>query len=198
MAATKRRVRCRLVSSRPLCGRLTRGGKEVLGDGCWFKDGGIARVNDHLTRLGYAIREDPNGSRVLLLQRSVLFRNLGAAETARVIDEAMKKVIPWLDANVSASGLAIEQRHIEEVALRVVLSWLYMYNLWRSLYPEHRNHPLTVGSHELRQAQTFDQCYDYCKHVFGADFRRYVAALLGLTAANYANVEKRRQEYWNK
>lgn len=158
----------------------------------------MTRVNDHLARLGYAIREDADGSRVLLGERSVLFPKLAPAEAARAIDEAMKTVIPWLDANVSASGLSIEQRHIEEAALRVVLSWLYMYNLWRSTYPEHRNHPLTIGSHELRQAQTFDQCYDYCGNVFGADFRRYVAALLGLTAAEYARVEKRRQEYWNK
>ena len=135
---------------------------------------------------------------MLLGQRSVLFRNLGAAEAARVIDEAMKRVIPWLDANVSASGLAIEERHIEEAALRVVISWLYMYNLWRSTYPDRGNQPLTIGSDELRHAQTFDQCYDYCKNAFGADFRRYVAALLGLTAADYASVEKRRQEYWNK
>jgi hypothetical protein len=155
-------------------------------------------MNDYLTQLGYEVRHEAEGSRVLLANRSVLFQKLSPHAVRRAVNEAMEMVVPYFAGNASKSGLAIEPRQVEEVALRVTLSWLSMYSSWRAFYPDHRNQPLTVGAEELREPKTFDQCYDYCKIVFGAEFRRYVAALLGLDDEEYVRVEKRRQEFWNR
>jgi hypothetical protein len=155
-------------------------------------------MTDYFERLGCEVREEAEGSRVMLADGSVLFPNLSTDEVRRAIDDAMQTVAPYFAANASKSELAIEPRQVEEVAFRVSLSWISMYNKWRVFYPDHRNQPLTVGLEELRAAQTFDQCYDYGKKVFGADFRRHVAALLGLSDTEYARIEKRRQEFWNR
>ena len=155
-------------------------------------------MNDYLARLGCEVRDDAEGSRVLFADRSVLFQNLAPDAGRRAINEAMAPAVAYFAANASKSELAIGSRQVEEVALRVVLSWLTMYASWRSFYPDHRNQPLTVGADELRSPRTFDQCYDYCETAFGAEFRRYVAALLGLNDEEYARIEKSRQEFWNR
>ena len=152
---------------------------------------------DHLAWLGYGIREDIEGSRVMLADRSVLFSGLAPDEVRRALNDAMDTVIPHFTAHVSVSRIAIEARQIEEAALRVVLSWLSLYALWRSAYPEHRHHPLVVGPDELRQQRTFGVCRDYGKAVFGADYRQYVAALLGLTEGQYARMERRLEAFEN-
>lgn len=155
-------------------------------------------MTDYFAQLGYAVLNDEEGARVRFGNRSALFRNLPVDAVRRAINDAMQATVPYFAANAAKSEVAIEPRQVEEVSFRVVVSWLSMYNNWRALYPEHRNQPLTVGAEELRHPQTFDQCYDYCREVFGPEFRRYVAALLGLTAEQYARIERRREEYWNK
>lgn len=155
-------------------------------------------MTDYLAQVGCEVRDDVEGSRVLLGDRSVLFQNLPPDAVRGAINGVMKTAVPYFAANASKSELAIEPGQVEEVALRVVLSWLSMYTSWRAFYPDHRNQPLTVGDEELRSPRTFDQCYDYCKTAFGAEFRRYVAALLGLNAEEYARIEKSRQEFWNR
>jgi hypothetical protein len=156
------------------------------------------KMTDYFARLGYEVRDDADGSRVLFADRNALFRNLPTDVVRRAINHAMQAAVPYFAANAAKSELAIEPRQVKEVAFRVTVSWLSMYASWRSFYPDHREQPLTVGAEELRHPRTFDQCYDYCKKVFGADFRHYVAALLGLTDTEYARIEKSREEYWNK
>jgi hypothetical protein len=153
---------------------------------------------DYFARLGYEVRNDADGTRVHFAGTSALFGNLPAAEARRAINDAMQVTVPYFAANVAKNDVAIDARQIEELSFLVVVSWLSMYNNWRTLYPDHRDHPLAVGAEELSHPQTFDKCYDYCRKVFGPEFRPYVAALLGLTAKQYARIERRREEYWNK
>jgi len=155
-------------------------------------------MTDYLARLDCDVRDDADGARVLCTGRSVLFKDLPGDAVRRAINDAMQTAVPYFGANAAKSELAIEPRQVEEVSFRVIVSWLSMYNNWRSFYPDHRNQPLTVGAEELRDPRTFDQCYDYCKKLFGAEFHRYVAALLGLTDTEYARIRRRREEYWNK
>jgi len=155
-------------------------------------------MTDYLARLDCDVRDDADGARVLCTGRSVLFKDLPGDAVRRAINDAMETAVPYFAANAAKSELVIEPRQVEELAFRVTVSWLAMYANWRSFYPDYRNQPLTVGVEELRGLQTFDQCYDYCKEVFGASFQRYVGALLGLSDKEYARIEKRRQEYWNK
>jgi len=155
-------------------------------------------MTDYFARLGYEVRKDADGARVRFADRSALFSNLPTDGVRRAINDAMQTVLPYFAANAAKSELAIEPRQVEEVSFRVIVSWLSMYNNWRSFYPDHRSQPLTVGAKELRAPRTFDECYDYCKKLFGAEFHRYVAALLGLTDTEYARIQRRREEYWNK
>ena len=155
-------------------------------------------MTDYFARLAYEVRDEGDGARVLYADRSALFKHLPSDAVRPVINEAMEIVVPYFTANTAKSGLVIEPHQVEEAAFRVAVWWICMYHSWRTLYPQHRDRSLSIGADELRSASTFDQCYDYCKGVFGADFRRYTAALLGLTDKQYTRIEKRRQEYWNK
>src|SRR5690348_8104919 len=115
-------------------------------------------MTDYLARLGYDVRDDADGARVHFAGRSALFGGLAAAEVRRAINDAMEATVPYFAANVAKSEVAIEPRRVEKASFRVVVSWLTMYNNWRRLYPEHRNHPLAVGAEELSHPQTFDKC----------------------------------------
>jgi hypothetical protein len=153
---------------------------------------------DYIARMGYEVRDDPEGTRVLFEDRSALFPNLAGEEVRGAVNRAMETALSYFTVNVSKSTIAIEPRQVEEVAFRVTVSWIAMYNSWRNFYPEHRNHSLSVSEEELRQPRTFDQCYDYCKAVFGPEFRKYVAALLGLSEKQFARTEERREKFWNR
>jgi hypothetical protein len=58
--------------------------------------------------------------------------------------------------------------------------------------------PLVVGPGELAHPQSHDECLHYCEREFGAQYRTYAAALLGMSDEEFARYEDGRRWLWDR
>jgi len=115
-----------------------------------------------------------------------------------ILNDGMTSAVAHYGRNVASSGVAIETARIEEAALAVVLHTVYVYNLWRRDYPQHRDQALVVGPRELAHPQSHDECLHYCEREFGEQYRTYAAALLGMSDEEFARYEDGRRWLWDQ
>ncbi len=153
---------------------------------------------DYTARAGCEVRPEASGSRAFFGGNSVVFPGL-APDVLRVkLNLAMANAVAHYARKVAASGVTIEPGPIEQVAMKVVLNTLYVYNLWRNQYPERRDQPLVVGEEELDHPQANDECLHYCEREYGAEYIKYAAALTGMTPDEFAAYEERRRAFWDR
>lgn len=133
--------------------------------------------------------------RVILGQHNVLFTQICPEELRDRINESMHIAVKHYAANVDRSTLEITSRRIQEAAFGVVISNLAVYNMWRHTYEKHKNHPLVVSLDDLRAPASCGEIAWYCEREFGRHHRAYGAAMLGMTAKQYADFEEGRRRH---
>lgn len=153
---------------------------------------------DYLARLGATITREEGRCRILYKGHNAVFPGLDPDELRQRFDEGMRNAVAHYTANLRAAGLHMDDRHVEEIAFAVVLKTLYMYNLWRCHYPEHKDQPLVVGRRELDNPTSHDECWRFCKREFAERYREFAAAMTGMSIAAFAKYERRRTEFLNR
>jgi hypothetical protein len=143
---------------------------------------------DYLSTLGCEVAEDPAGARARFRGRELCFTRVAPDVVRARVNEAMPGAVEHYRRNVSSSGVAVDQRRIEEAALCVVLYTLCVYSRWHE-----RRQPLVVGRSELSHVQSHDQCRQYCQQEFGEGYATFAAALLGMSQQQFAAYEEGRR-----
>ena len=155
-------------------------------------------VPDSLARLGAVIAREADGCRVLYRRHNAVFPGIEPDELRQKFNEGMRNAMAHYQANLRVAGVHMDDRQIEEVAFAVVLHTLYMYNLWRRDYPQHKDQPLIVGRPELDHPRSHDECWLFCKREFGERYREFAAAMTGMSVAAFETYERRRTEFFNR
>lgn len=127
-----------------------------------------------------------------------MFPNIAAVELRARLNEAMHRAVAHFDKNAAVAGVPVTRSHVEELALGVVIGTLYVYNMWRQNHAEHRNHPLTVDLADLTSTQANDECWSYCRRVFGKAYVEHAAALTGMTVEALRQYEWGRRRYFDR
>ena len=153
---------------------------------------------DYLARLGATIVREEGGCRVLYKRHNAVFPGLEPDELRQRFDEGMRNAVAHYTANLRAAAVDMEPGQVEEIAFAVVLKTLYMYNLWRRDYPEHKDQPLVVGARELESPTSCDECWHFCKRELGERYREAAAAMTGMSVEAFEKYEKRRTEFFNR
>ena len=153
---------------------------------------------DYIEKLGGAIREEPNWCRILCQDQNAVFSHIEPDDLRQKFNAAMAGAVVHYARNAKLCGVEISEQEIEEVAFRVVLRALYVYNLWRHTYQQHRNHPLRVEAADLSRVDAYDQCWFYCQKEFGKDYAIYAAALTGMSLEEFAKYERGRRAFCDR
>jgi len=153
---------------------------------------------DYLEKLGVTLREEQTCSRILYGDRNAMFSHIRPPELRQKFNSAMAGTIAHYAENVARSGVKISEHQIEEVAFRVVLYCLFVYNMWRHTYPQHKDHPLRVETKDWRHPQANNECWRYCEKEFGAEYAIYAAALNGMTLDEFSKYEKGQRAFFNR
>ena len=153
---------------------------------------------DYVARVGCALIEEENVTCVRLRDHELAFLNLAPDVLREKLNAAMEGAVAHYRSNVAASGVAMPPQRIEEAALCVVLHTLFVYNLWRNNYADRKDQPLVVGPEELAHVQSDDECLHYCEREYGPDYAKYAAALVAMTAEEFARYEDGRNQFWDR
>lgn len=155
-------------------------------------------VADYLADLGGTIQYEHGICRILYRHHNAVFSHISPDELRGRFNEAMCNAVVHYTDNVNKAAVQINTRQIQDAAFGVVLHTLYVYNMWRYTYENHKNQPLVVGPDELAHPQSHDQCWFYCKKEFGDGYRGYAAALIGMSLEQFSKYEEGRRRFFDR
>ncbi|MBL7733343.1 MAG: hypothetical protein JNM88_19400 [Chitinophagaceae bacterium] len=92
-------------------------------------------------------------------------------------------------------GEKLTEAESDELCLIIVFHWLYLYNMWRGLYPKEKDRPLEFDEKDFEHPYTYDEIIWFVKRKYKADYLHRSSALLGMTEEACRDYEKRRQEF---
>jgi hypothetical protein len=153
---------------------------------------------DYLGQLGATVQFEHGICRILYKHHNAVFSQIEPTELKEKFNRAMDNAVTHYTRNLQASGVRMQPRQIEEASFGVVLHALYVYNLWRHTYEQHKNQPLVVGPEELAHPQAHDHCWSYCEKEFGAGYATYAAALIGMSEAAFRKYEEGRRRFFDR
>ena len=125
---------------------------------------------------------------------NVIFPNQTMASIESIVKENFQIVKSHYQAK---SGVldAIDIQDLSIVSLKIVLHYLYMYNMWRKTYIEHRNHDLKFLTKDFDNPSTHDMIIQYFKKKYPERYPSRCELMFGMSADEFNRYEKSRQEF---
>jgi hypothetical protein len=127
---------------------------------------------------------------------NVILQNQTIASVENIVRENFEIVrshyrdIPGVDS-------FIDERDLNILSLKIVLHYLYMYNLWRKMYKHHKNRDLKFIVEDFESPSTGDMIIWYFKNEYPESYSAKCELMLALSADEFKAYEKRRQEFYN-
>jgi len=150
---------------------------------------------DYLVKLGMTLQVEHGICRIHGAGEATAFPNIDPDELRRKVNDAAHLAVAHYAGNAARASVAFTPAQIEQVAMRVTLNALYLYNHWRGHYEQHRHHPLTLNIEDFANSAAKDECLSYCQNEYGAGYRLYAAALTGMSAEEFHGYEAARRAY---
>ncbi|MBD3672297.1 MAG: hypothetical protein HUJ26_02115 [Planctomycetaceae bacterium] len=154
---------------------------------------------DYLARHDAKLIEEGSATRLVVGDKEVLFEKQSPEKLGPILNRAIDFTVAFFNDNRVTSPIQtdITEHQIEQIAIAVVIRFLYTYNLWKANLPEHRDRELVLADHDLQHPYTSDEVLFYCESVFPESYQSEAASLLGITPENFAEWERGRREFWD-
>ena len=130
-----------------------------------------------------------NDDRVILPNQTIAF-------VKNIVKENFQIVKTYYNAEPGVS-VSIDKRDLSIVSLKIVLDYLYMYNMWRNIYDHHKGRNLKFLIEDFEMPTTKDKIIWYFKNKYPDDYPAKCELMLGMSADEFKKYEKRRQEFYN-
>ena len=91
--------------------------------------------------------------------------------------------------------ISIDEHDLSSISLKIVLHYLYMYNMWRTTYPQHRNQELRFLPKDFEHPNTGDIIIWYFKNKYPETYAAKCQLMLGMSTVEFADFEKGRQNF---
>jgi hypothetical protein len=155
---------------------------------------------DYLAQHDARLITEGSATRVLVEESNVIFVNQTPDALRQIVNHAIGFASAYFTDNLQRSNevIQITEHQIEQVAIKVALCHLYMYNMWRNYNEEYRDHDLALTLDDLRHPYTRDETLFYCEATFPKDYQSVAASLVGTTRDEFAEWEKGRREFWDR
>lgn len=123
-----------------------------------------------------------------------------------VVNHPFTQLKPILDENFEIvfrvfSSRTFDSIPLEEVAmmsLKVVLTHLSLYSLWKRDYAKERNRDLRFNEKDLNSPMTYDTIKYYLEKLYPGRYRQKAALILGVSIAEFEAYEKGRKEMMDR
>jgi hypothetical protein len=156
---------------------------------------------DYLAKHHARLVAEGSATRLLVEDNNVIFPNQTPEALRRIINDAIGFASAYFIGNLQRSGeeTQITDDQVEQVAIKVAIRYLYMFNMWRnSNDDEFRDHRLALTTDDLRHPYTRDETLFYCEERFPGDYRSVAASLVGTTRDEFTEWETRRRDFWDR
>ncbi len=139
--------------------------------------------------------EDQYGLRLSALNNGWPLPGQTLEETKEVITKNFE-LVKEKYADVSSNSIYPED--LLEVCLRIVIHYFYLYNLWRSIYPQEKNRNLTFLSKDYDHPYTYDMIIQFFKNKYPGAYASKSATMLNLTTEEVLRYEEERHDFYSR
>jgi hypothetical protein len=129
-----------------------------------------------------------NGDNVILQDQTLI----SAENTVRENFLTVKTHYYRAEAGLS---VAIDEHDLSIISLKIVLHYLYMYNMWRRMYMELKDRDLRFLTKDFENPSTGDMIISYFRNKYPEAYSGKCELLLGMSADEFRDYEKSRQEF---
>ena len=156
---------------------------------------------DHIEKAGSSVVTTKHGiTRVEGNGVSVHFGGEDPIALKSAINVAMGEMLDHYKPRnkMTLMGAHLSDKQLSEMALNVVLHFLYMYSNWRRTNEKNKDLELKLQPTDFDHIQANDECYWYCKSKLNGNFRAAAAALMGKTDKELRDYEVARERFANR
>jgi hypothetical protein len=125
----------------------------------------------------------------------LLLANVSAEETQETVTKNYAIVKYFFQERTENK---IDHSDIEKIALKIVLYYFYMYQLWRSMYEKEKDRDLTFIVTDFDHPQTADMIISYFKKSNPKDYIDKCLIMLSMSKEKFNDYEIARQAFFNR
>lgn len=149
----------------------------------------IDNIKIELSKENDAIRLiTDNGDNVILPNQTMAF-------VENIVKENYQIVKSYYQAKASRS---IDERDLHIISLKIVLYYLYMYNMWRKMYEKEKFRDLRFANSDFAHPATHDMIISHFKNKYPNNYSTSCEILFGMSADEFKTYEKRRERVNNR
>ena len=120
---------------------------------------------------------------------NVILPDQTMASVENIVKENLQIVRSYYLAK-SGVPVSIDERDLTVVSLKLVLHYLYMYNMWRKMYQNHKARDLKFQKEDLESPGTHDMIIAYFKNKYPDGYSAMCAHMLGISVEAFRHVVK--------
>ena len=139
-----------------------------------------------------------NSVRITYDFQNVVLPNQEINNVAKIIEKNFLFVYDFYSSNIDNNIKEISTSFVEEISIKIVLNYLYMYNMWRISYKNQSNLILDFDEKDFHNPDTADIIFDYSKKKYPNDWLEKSAAILGKDKASTLQYYRERKLSNNK
>ena len=156
---------------------------------------GQHQMTFNLDNIKVAISDENNGIRLITEDENWLIPRQTFDETKTIIEKNFKIIREYFLEKV---GAAISQSDLNNVCLKIALSYFQMYNHWRSMYKREANRDLTFLQNDFDSTGTIHTVIGYFQNMYPENYEDKCEVMLGMSNAKLKEAVISKYQYDNK
>jgi len=125
---------------------------------------------------------------------NVILPNQTMASVENIVKENFQIVKSYYQAKSGVSD-TVDKHDVSVISLKIVLHYLYMYNMWRKMYKDHSDRDLKFLAEDFEHPSTSDQIIWYFKKKYPKSYSAKCELMLSMSTDEFKRYEKKRQEF---
>ncbi len=125
---------------------------------------------------------------------NIILPNQTMDSVENIVKENFQIVKSYYQAK-SGVSVSVDKHDISVVSLKIVLYYLYMYNMWRRIYEHHKDRDLEFLAEDFENPSTRDTIIWYFKKKYPENYSTKCELMLSMSADEFKSYEKKRQEF---
>lgn len=153
------------------------------------------KMTFNLDEIKVNISDENNGIRLTTEHENWFIPRQTLDETKTIIDKNFKIIKGYFLAKV---GTVVTQTDLNNVCLKIALSYFQMYNHWRTMYKSETNRDLTFLKKDFENTDTIHIVIGYFQNKYPDNYEDKCEVMLGMSNAKLKEAVIRKYQYDTK
>jgi hypothetical protein len=141
------------------------------------------------------LRIEKNGVRVISGDNNVILPNQDVENVLSIIENNYRFLNDYY--NEIANG-DIEPIDIKLICIKIVLHYLYMYNIWRKIYENEKNRDLSFNREDITHPQTYDIIFNYFRSKYPTNWIDKCSKIMNMSIDDCKKAYVARELFMNR